>query len=346
MSLAKFVHFRFKLAQMIRLLPFLSLFLVMSANAQERIDGDFPFQTDPEKKYSLFIPEGYDAQTPHRLMLALHPWNTANWDAESWCDTLITFGTMNDLIIVCPDGGPDGQVDDPIDTAFTTALLDSVHNWYNIDTEKRYAMGFSWGGKTVYTYCLNHIDNFNGFIPIGAAINGTSEIDDVLGNSADLPWYLVHGSLDSPNTRFYPLLEGLEYNGAITNSNLMSGVDHTINFPDRNEILTTAFQWVDSVNCGLITDVPEPIVSNNVLLTPSPAYAGQEMHLLIEHHSGGMVEISIFSVKGQLVEHRKAQITSGANTLPIELDGVEPGNYIALVKGAGLNETISFIILN
>lgn len=332
---------------MIRLLPIIALFLAQPALSQERIDGSFAFQSDPDKDYSLFIPEGYDSQTPHKLMLALHPWNTANWNASIWCDSLVVFGTMNNLIIVCPDGGVDGQIDDPIDTAFTSVLLDSVHIWYNIDVEKRYAMGFSWGGKTVYTYGLNHIDRFDGFIPIGAAINGTSEIDDVLLNASGLPWYLVHGSLDSPNDRYYPLLEGLDNNGGITNSILLSGVGHTINFPNRNEILTTAFQWVDSVNCGLITEISTvQEIINTVQLSPLPARTGQNIILQIDHQIGGTIEISIFGIKGQLVDHRKSQITSGRNRLSISLNGVEPGSYIALINGPELSETLSFIVIN
>lgn len=328
------------------LVSVLLLVFTISGITQERIDGSFEFQTDPDKDYSLFIPEGYDPDVPHRLMLGLHPWNTTNWNSSIWCDSLVVFGTMNDLIIVCPDGGADGQIDDPIDTAFTSALLDSVHLWYNIDVEKRYAMGFSWGGKTVYTYGLNHIDRFNGFIPIGAAINGTSDIDNVLNNAAGLPWYLVHGDEDAPDDRYYPLLNGLDDNNAITNSNLMSGVGHTFNFPDRNEILTTAFQWVDSVNCAAPVGVQEIAELNSVQLMPSPVRSGEDLTLVIEHADGGLVEISLFSMKGQMIEHSRVQLAPGRSERKVSMNGVEAGSYIAMIKGAELDQTISFIVLD
>ena len=90
------------------------------SNAQQRIDRTIDSQTDPQKKYALYIPSSYDASVPNAAFLALHPWNTSRWNASSWRDTLTHFAETNDLIIIAPDGGPDGQVDDQIDTAFAT----------------------------------------------------------------------------------------------------------------------------------------------------------------------------------------------------------------------------------
>ena len=240
--------------------------------AQVRIDGNFPFQTDPAKQYSLYIPSGYSALIPHRLMLALHPFNTATWNSISWCDTLTTFAETNNLILVCPDGGVDGMIDDPIDTAFTSALLDSMLLWYNIDTQKIYVMGFSVGGKTTYTYGLFHSWRFGGFIPIGAAVNGTTEVTGLIQNANSKPFFLVHGSLDSPSIRFYPVRSALIANNAIEKDTLMPGVAHTINFPNRNLILTIAYHWIDSVNCAqLALDIKNIEAENDVTIFPNPA---------------------------------------------------------------------------
>ena len=156
----------------------------ISLFGQQRIDGNFAFQTNPAKKYSLYIPSSYNASTPNKLMLGLHPLNTSRWNAESWCDTLIGFAETNGLILVCPDGGLDGKIDDSIDTAFTSALMDSTRIWYNINSDKTYIMGFSWGGKTTYTYGLNRPAVFGGYLPIGAAITNTNEVTVPLQNNS------------------------------------------------------------------------------------------------------------------------------------------------------------------
>ena len=255
------------------LLLTLALILVHgSVLAQERIDGTFPFQSDPAKKYSIYVPSTYEPGTPHRFMVGFHPLNTARWDAESWCDTLIVFAEENDLLLACPDGGADGRVDDPIDVAFTTALMDSMEVWYSVNLEKVYAMGFSWGGRATYTYGLSNVERFGGFVPIGAAITGTSQVTGIIENATGKPFYLVHGGNDAPGTRYFPILAALEDNGAIVNSILMPGVGHTIDFPNRNAILADAFQWVDSVNCApdpaSVPDLSEPAL--RFALSPNP----------------------------------------------------------------------------
>ena len=243
--------------RLILLFAFISILGMASLQGQMRIDGNFPFQSDPSKDYSLYIPSGYSAGTPNGLMLGMHPFNTARWDAVSWCDTLIDFAEANGLILACPDGGSDGNITDQIDTAFTTALLDSVYSWYNIDMDRIYIMGFSMGGRATYTYGLSHPEVFGGLLPIGAAITGTNEVNTSLqGNSSCKAVYIVHGSFDSPNNRYYPVLNALTSSGALINSLLMPGVGHTIDFPNRNQILTDAFTWIDSVNANT---APAPV---------------------------------------------------------------------------------------
>ena len=178
------------------------MFVVGIAIGQEQINDSMPFQSDPDKKYSLFIPSAYDEDNSIPAFLALHPLNTNRWNAETWCEELSDFAEENGVILVCPDGGEDGKIDDPIDTAFTSFLLDSAFIWYNIDETKLYATGFSWGGKTTYTYGLNHIEKFAGLLPIGAAIS-VGEIDGIADQAEGVPVYIVHGSLDNPNTRYW-----------------------------------------------------------------------------------------------------------------------------------------------
>ncbi len=241
--------------------------LSFGINAQTVIDGSFEFQTDPEKKYSYYVPSGYDETIGADLMVGLHPFNTSRWDAQAWRDTLIVFAEMNNLLLICPDGGVDGRVDDPIDTAFTSAIIDSMELWFN--TADKYLMGFSWGGKTVYSYGLRRIQEFEGFMPIGSAISGGAELQGLTPFIEDSKWYLVHGSNDIPNTRFYPALDYLEENLACTGNILMQGVGHTIDFPDRNQILTEAFEFIKSDACGL-SSVEENINVDQAIILPNP----------------------------------------------------------------------------
>jgi len=219
--------------------------------SQEAIDGSFPFQDDPEKKYAIYVPSNYDESNANSLMVGLHPLNINRWNAVSWRDTLIQFAEMNDLLLICPDGGDDGKIDDPIDTAFTSLIIDSMEIWYNIDPSKKYLMGFSWGGKTTYTYGLRRINQFAGFMPIGAAISGIAEIEDVINQAQNKSFFVIHGSNDSPNARYFPIIAGLEEQGACVLTNYLNGVGHTIDFEDRDIILTEAYEQLANSNCGM-----------------------------------------------------------------------------------------------
>jgi predicted esterase len=292
------------------------------ANAQQRIDGSFPFQADPSKDYSLYIPSGYTPGTPHHLMLGLHPLNTARWNSVSWCDTLVAFAETNDLILACPDGGSDGRIDDPIDVAFTTALLDSMEVWYDIDPSRVYAMGFSWGGRATYTYGLSNVGRFAGFVPIGAAINGTNEVNGIIQNATGKPFYIVHGANDNPNVRFHPIRNALIAEGAIVESILMPGVGHTIDFPNRNQILTDAFQWI----AGQGDPTASPIagvageVSERLGLAPNPVARGEAVRVAPSFGEGYRLEV--FDVAG-----RRVWSDDVSESFRFDTAGLAPGAY-------------------
>lgn len=297
-------------------------------NAQTRIDATLDFQTDPAKQYSIYVPSSYDENTPNKMVLGLHPLNTNRWNSMSWCDTLIAFAEANDILLICPDGGADGAVDDPIDLAFTDVILDSMQTWYNVDASKIYAMGFSWGARTTYTYGLANVDKFAGFMPIGAAINGLNETSSVIENAVDKPFYIIHGSNDSPNSRFIPIRDALIDEGACVETNLLSGVGHTIDFANRNAILTEGFQWLESVECGIIDNVNDLVLAAKTTIFPNPVPAGGMVKIEMEN-GVEPVDIQIFDVTGKAVIDLK-------NTNRVATDNLKPGIYfMKVVTNAG-----------
>lgn len=247
--------------------------------AQTQINESIPFQSDDSKDYSLVIPSSYVEGSPVAAFLALHPLNTSRWNGETWCEELTEFAETNDLILVCPDGGVDGAIDDPIDTAFTTFILDSAMMWYDVDPTQVYITGFSWGGKTTYTYGLQHISKFAGLMPIGAAVS-ISEVTAISDAADGKPFYMIHGSLDSPNSRLYPLIDEMESNGACVESNLLAGVGHTIDFANQLEILTAGYDYLrEQADCGT-TSVDERITVDKKILVSNLIVRGDRLDLV------------------------------------------------------------------
>lgn len=278
-------------------------------------------------------------------MLALHPFNTVRWDAESWCDTLINFAESNDLLLICPDGGLNGKVDDQIDTAFTTALLDSMKIWYNVDTTNIYAMGFSWGARTTYTYGLSNTDVFGGFIPIGAAITRTNEVTvNLQQNSKDEAFYIIHGSLDSPTIRYTPVRDSLIAKGAIVKTNYLSGVGHTIDFSGRDSILTVGFNWIDSVNNAQLVSLPEVNANNEqkLLIFPNPIKAGKAIQFeLGTNFKEQSAEIVVRQVDGKKVSNHLQTLTKGVNSVNFKGKDLSKGIYLVSIRLTKDNQTFN-----
>lgn len=316
-----------------RISTFLFCFVAsVSLIGQESINGTIDFQTDPAKKYSIYVPSNYDENVSNALMVGLHPLNTNRWDAESWRDTLIVFAESNDLILAVPDGGSDGAIDDPIDTAFTSLLIDSMSVWYNINEDQKYLMGFSWGGKTVYSYGLRRVDEFAGFIPIGAAISGGSEIEGLTQNAEDENWYIVHGSNDSPNTRYTPPVNLLTEAGACLETNLLQGVGHTIDFPDRNEILTAAFNYVKDNAC--ITSSTEEIEKKQIIQAiPNPSNSTFTLRSETD-----ISKVTCLDSHGRIVSH-----TQQGNE--IQIDSGFSGLLFIQVETENRNEVVKHFVL-
>ncbi len=311
----------------------LFLFTVLAmAFGQERVDGSFAFQSDAAKKYSLYVPSTYDAGTANGLMLGFHPLNTARWNAISWCDTLIAFAEENGLLLVCPDGGADGRVDDMIDTAFTTALLDSIMQWYTIDQNRMYAMGFSWGGRTTYTYGLANAGRFGGFMPIGAAITGTSEVVPSLQMQATgKAVFIIHGTLDAPDLRFWPVFDALDENDATLDYRLLEGVPHTIDFQNRNEILTTGFRWLDSVNLATGTsDVKrrEGMPESMYEVYPNPIRRGEPLVVRAPDDQELPVSIELVDITGKEIMTYSSGSAFSGSAIEIATENLPVGSYL------------------
>ena len=59
--------------------------------AQTSIDSSFAFQSDPAKKYSLYIPSSYDESLANPLILTFHPLNAVIGNGKAWRDKLAGF---------------------------------------------------------------------------------------------------------------------------------------------------------------------------------------------------------------------------------------------------------------
>ncbi|MBO6576821.1 MAG: T9SS type A sorting domain-containing protein [Rhodothermales bacterium] len=309
--------------------------LAPPADAQTRINGTMPFEGDPAKKYSVYVPSAYTEGTPNKLIIAFHPLHNFWGNSTQWCTTLTDFAESNNLLMLCPDGGANGRVDDPIDKAFSTALLDSMETWYTVDLDKEFVLGFSWGGRAAYTYGLANADRFAGIMTIGAFVQGLNQVSQaLLDNASGMPFYIMHGDSDGVvnlATGFFPIRDALVQAGAVVNSLVLEGVTHTIDFANRNQILTDAFAWLDTTSSGTqigleAEELPRP---ERYTVYPNPADSVVRVDLPAP---AGPVTAELFDLLGRrvathLIDGDALQLdvgflTSGVYSLRLVGDGV------------------------
>ena len=138
-------------------------------------------------------------------------------------------------------------------------------------------------------------------LPIGAAV-GLNDVNGISQNIEGKPVYVIHGSFDSPNSRFYPLVDAMEANGACVETNLLEGVGHTIDFDNQLEILTTAYDFLKNNSCtttslNSITKQKEEILYYNTIKN------GDSVVLNIEKDESW----SILSIDGKTVLQGNSQ---------------------------------------
>jgi hypothetical protein len=159
-------------------------------------------------------------------------------------------------------------------------------------------------------------------------------------NATGIPFYIVHGSLDSPDSRFYPVRDSLIAKGAIVETNLLAGIGHTIDFPDRNAILNTAFDWIDSVNCESLSLAEEMLVKQ-FQIYPNPIRANETLMVNLNDSEEGDYDIEILTLAGKQVYKEQTHLFSGENEISLK---IPKGIYIVRIGDAMFQQKQRIIV--
>ncbi|MGB1285076.1 MAG: alpha/beta hydrolase family esterase [Aggregatilineales bacterium] len=191
-----------------RLCIFLLLCLsVFPAIAQDTGSQSHTLMVDEqERSYQLYLPSGYDGETPLPLVLALHPIvsSGAGFQALTGFDT---FAEERDFIVAYPNSlgfaWDDGRIDagflnkvtDKDDLAFIETLLSDLQENYAIDADRIHLTGFHNGGTMGYRLLCEMPETFASFAIVGA-LPWTYQLQDCQETEAPVNLLLMHGSAD------------------------------------------------------------------------------------------------------------------------------------------------------
>lgn len=143
-------------------------------------------------RYTLTVPQGYDAKQPAALVLALHPGgDRPPYYGGQFVGSVFGPG-VSELrpIIVAPDC-PAPSWADPLAERAVLALLAQVMKEYPVNRKRVLIVGFSMGGRGTWYFSARHADLFTAAIPIAGSTSG----EDV-STLAPIPTYVIHSQRD------------------------------------------------------------------------------------------------------------------------------------------------------
>ena len=184
-------------------IPLLILLIVVIAFAISNRTNGRILTSGEQRKYLLYVPDSYNADSPTPLVITLHgfaQWPANQMQVSHWNDLADEFG----FIVVYPSGtnfplrwrvNPDSSNPDgpEKEVAFITDLIDKLENQYNIDSNRIYANGLSnGGGMSVLLACRlsDHIAAIGGVA--GAYVTPWDECNP----ERPVPMIVFHGLED------------------------------------------------------------------------------------------------------------------------------------------------------
>lgn len=209
-----------------------------------------------ERRYSVYLPSGYDDETPLPLVINMHGLGS-NAVEQAAYSRFNSFGDLNSFIIVYPEGleatvpeiNYTGQhwnsyfetgVDD---VGFIDLLIDVMWNNYRIDIARVYATGMSNGGFMSYTLACELSDR------IAAIASVTGSMVTIAPNECNairpVPVLQFHGTVDpvvpyDGEGSILPMEEVIEFwteqNGCVTDG--VTGTDLEDSDTEDNSTVT------------------------------------------------------------------------------------------------------------
>ncbi len=194
------------------------------------------------REYILYVPANYDGSTAFPVVFNFHGY-TSNANAQMSYGDFRPIADTADFLVVHPQGTllngithwnvggwTIGSTTD--DVGFTSALIDSLADKYNIDLQRVYATGMSNGGFMSFLLACQMGDKIAAIASVTGSM--TPETFNECKPNHPTPIMQIHGTSD-------PVVP---YNGAIWSKKVTDAIDY----------------WVDYNNCDntpTVTPVPD-----------------------------------------------------------------------------------------
>jgi predicted esterase len=209
----------------------------------KKVETGFMTRTDPAlgREYWVFVPDNYDANVSHGLIVWFHPAKEGGKDGEKMMKTFRDFAEENHFIVMGPkSGNANGWV--ASETEQVMRDVKSVMGQYTIDKSRVVAHGLANGGQMAFYVGFNARDVFRGVATVGATL-GTAPKDNVANQP--LSFFICGGDKD-------PLLKEI-----VESRDLLREKRFPVIFREMNEsgkeyfdlkTFTDFLAWLDSLD--------------------------------------------------------------------------------------------------
>lgn len=183
--------------------------LLTFATAQEKVESSFEFD-GLTRDYFVILPNGYIPGTPVPLVFNFHGITSSNEEQYGYTGLFGGFNEVADTgqFIVCyPNGtkipddtgfewnvGFDFSTTTADDVGFINALIDTLHNAYNINLDRVYAAGMSNGGYFAYRLACELPGRFQAIASVTGSMVPQAFMDCLPGTS--MPVLQIHNTAD------------------------------------------------------------------------------------------------------------------------------------------------------
>ncbi|USP72742.1 carbohydrate esterase family 1 protein [Curvularia clavata] len=151
------------------------------------------------RQYTIRVPSGYDKSRPYKLIFAFH-WvggtmgdvSSGGSDGALWAYYGMQKKSNEGAILVAPQGLNNGWPNSGgEDIAFVDAMRNSIEANLCVDTTKRFATGFSYGGSMSFSIACSRAKDFRAV----AVISG-GQLSGCAGGNDPIAYLGIHGISD------------------------------------------------------------------------------------------------------------------------------------------------------
>lgn len=314
-----------------------SLFVQYASIAQQTGDFYIGFPSPPDTLLTddsvhlyFHVPAAYQPGVPSRLIVGIHGAGNPKTPDQIRDYFSPTADSLN-AIIVCPKPYLGDQ---PRSKLIVNITIDSVLQWYAIDTNEIYIAGYSAGSDVAANYALNnpihklrgliwyapgfffkpHLSAQTAFPPTCLCFGDADPISNILGQVTSIRDSFEHSTFDF----FY---------------NEIPGISHTMQFPNFTREMLECFRFMNDPE-NFIPDssyVGGKIVSApSLIFYPNPTHGKIIFAGTLFHQAE---KLQVMDLAGKVIFETAAP----QKHQEINLTGQAPGTYVVRVQAGGEN---------